>query len=189
MCSKLITQNGRVIAQTSVLPMSAADCNSAVIKDQIAAFDRELIDALGDRAAGIPIGLLPDEVDEREYISYQDDTMLEPVSMPEANEFNHDQYHKFIAARVSLPVGGEMKHGRVVKRKRDDDGLLIGVAHPNPLLDTSLYELEFEDGVTEAFAPNIIAESVFAKVDDEGNEYALIDEIADHEQSICLLQW
>jgi hypothetical protein len=46
----------------------------------------------------------------------------------------------------------------------------------------SLYEVEFDDGVTEAFAASKIAECVYPKVDQEGNEYSLIDEIVDHEQ-------
>jgi hypothetical protein len=69
--------------------------------------------------------------------------MKETSGMPEAVEFNNDAYHKFISAHVYMNVGGEMKHGRVTKRKRDDDGLLIGIAHKFPLLDTSLYEVEF----------------------------------------------
>jgi hypothetical protein len=28
--------------------------------------------------------------------------------MPEADEFDHDTYHYFISARVSLPIGGEV---------------------------------------------------------------------------------
>jgi hypothetical protein len=70
-----------------------------------------------------------------------------------------------------------MKHGRVTKRENDEDGLLIGIAHKNPLLDTSLYEVEFTGGMTEAYAANIIAENIWACADDEGNLYGLIDEI------------
>jgi hypothetical protein len=152
------------------------------VKDQIATFDADLQKALGDRAAGIPIDLMPDEIEEREYVAYHDDTMSSEVTMPEADEFDHNQYHKVIGARVSLPVGGEIKHGKVVKRKRDDDGVLIGIAHPNLLLDTSLYKVEFDDGAKEAFAANIIAENVYAKVDAEENQYSLIDEIVDHKR-------
>jgi hypothetical protein len=91
------------------------DLNNAVVKDQFANFDTELRNALGDCAAGIPIDLLPDEIEETEYVAYQDDMMREEVAMPEVDEFDHDQYHKFIAARVSLPIGGEIKHGKVTK--------------------------------------------------------------------------
>jgi hypothetical protein len=151
--------------------MSAMDLNNAVVKDQIATFGNELKKALGARAVGIPIDLLPDEIKEREYIAYQNNTMPEEVTMAEADEFDHNQYQKFIAARVSLPPGG-----KVVKRKRDDNAVLIVVSHPNPLLDTSLYEVEFVDRAAEAFAANIIAKKVYAKVDAEGNQYSLIDE-------------
>jgi hypothetical protein len=40
------------------------------------------------------------------------------------------------------------------EKKKDDDGMLIGVANTNPLLETSLYEVEFDDGVTKACAAN-----------------------------------
>jgi hypothetical protein len=109
------------------MPISAVDLKNAIVKVQIATVDAVLQRALGDRAARIPIDLMPDEIEERKYVAYHDDTMPTDVTMPEADELEHDQYHKFIAARVSLPVGGESKHGKVVKR--DDDGMLIGVAH------------------------------------------------------------
>jgi hypothetical protein len=59
---------------------------------------------------------------------------------------------------------------------------LIGIAHKNPLLDTSLYEVELNDGGTEEHAANIIAENVYLNGDDDGNEFVLIDEIIDHER-------
>jgi hypothetical protein len=66
MCAKLITQKGRTIARTSVIPMSSVDMNNTVVKQQIAAFDEELKKSLVERAAGIPIDLLPYEIEERE---------------------------------------------------------------------------------------------------------------------------
>jgi hypothetical protein len=107
--------------------------------------------------------------------------MEEPVQMPEADEFNHESYHRFLSAHVCMNVAGEVKHGRVVKRKRDEDGILIGVAHKNPLLDTSLYEVEFTDSMTEAYSANIIAENIWAKTNDKGNLYSL--KIVVHERS------
>jgi hypothetical protein len=50
----------------------------------------------------------------------------------------------------------------------------------NPLLDTSLYDVEFEDGLIESYAANLIAEGIYAQVDDEGYQYDLISEIVDH---------
>lgn len=72
-----------------------------------------------------------------------------------------------------IPVAGELRQGTVVRRRRDDNGKLIGKAHKNPLLDSSMWDVEFIDGVTEAFAANAIAEAIYAQVDDEGNAYII----------------
>ena len=50
----------------------------------------------------------------------------------------------------------------------------------NPILDTRLYEVEFQDGHKALIAANAIAEYLFAQVDDEGNWHALLAEIVDH---------
>lgn len=53
----------------------------------------------------------------------------------------------------------------------DQDGKSVGVpsATNNPLTDTRAYEVEFLDGRTEVLAANIIAENLFAQIDDDGH--------------------
>ena len=43
-----------------------------------------------------------------------------------------------------------MSCSTVKRRKRDSGGHLIGTSHSNPFTDTSLYEVEFDSGETEA---------------------------------------
>ena len=69
---------------------------------------------------------------------------------------------------------------KVKKRRNDKDGLPIGTANENPILDTRMYEVEFQDGRKAFLATNAIAENMFAQVFEEGNRFALLDEIADH---------
>ena len=69
---------------------------------------------------------------------------------------------------------------KVVKRLRDKDGRPIGRASDNPILDTRVYEVEYLDGHREAVAANVIAENLFAQVDDEGNRQVFLKEIIDH---------
>ena len=64
--------------------------------------------------------------------------------------------------------------------KRDADGRPIGRQHPNPLLDTPLYEVEFPDGSTEAITANLIAETLRSQVDNEGRSYLVLTVIVDH---------
>jgi hypothetical protein len=71
---------------------------------------------------------------------------------------------------LALPRdGGEEQFGRVVKRMRDKDGLPIGTTNNNPILDSQLYDAEFQDGYRTSLAANSIAENLFAQIDDEGN--------------------
>ena len=47
-------------------------------------------------------------------------------------------------------------------------------------MDTRIFEVEFPDGYTDAFSTNIIAESLYANTDENGNATGLLDEIIDH---------
>ena len=77
--------------------------------------------------------------------------------------------------------------GRVVKRSRDNDGNPIGRANDNPVLDTRQYVVEFADGMEAELAANVIATSMYAQCDDEGNQYVLFDSITDYRRSASAL--
>ena len=66
---------------------------------------------------------------------------------------------------MDVGSGNEQK-GQVTKCSRGHDGEPIGVAHNNPLFDTREYDVEFTDSSIENYAANIIAENMFAQVDD-----------------------
>ena len=69
---------------------------------------------------------------------------------------------------------------RVTKRLRNANGLPIGVANDNPILDTRMYKVEYPDGFKSSLSANVIAQNMFAQVDDEGNRHVLFDAIIDH---------
>ena len=45
-----------------------------------------------------------------------------------------------------------------------------------------LHEVEFADGTRDKVTANIIAENMYAQIDDHGNQYALLSEIQDHKK-------
>ncbi len=55
-----------------------------------------------------------------------------------------------------------MVQGRVIKRKRDIEGNVIGRAHDNPIVDTRSYVVTFDDGDTSDLTTDLIAESMYA---------------------------
>jgi hypothetical protein len=178
MCLKILTNKGREISQTSVVPMSTEDKNSTVIKEKIEVYDKDLKDSLGKRIEGIA---MIEDYGIPEFVPYEDED-TEPILIPEADDIDIDATHKFIQARVMLPHGGQLATGKVIRGKRDHDGNLIGTGNTNPLLDSSLYDVEFEDGHVEAFSANTIAESIYEQVDEDGHMQLLLDEIIDHKR-------
>jgi hypothetical protein len=57
--------------------------------------------------------------------------------MPDADDFDNDEYHKFISAQVMPPQGDLVVCARVFKRVRKHDGMLIGnKANPHVVLDS-----------------------------------------------------
>ena len=83
---------------------------------------------------------------------------------------------------LALPHGEEAtpQYAKVTNRLRDANGIPIGTADDNPILDTPMYEVEFMDGTKQSLSANYIAENVFTQVDQDGNRQVVLDEIIDY---------
>jgi hypothetical protein len=97
--------------------------------------------------------------------------------MPDADEWEGEAFDKFISAEVLVPKGDMLEHGKVIGRKRDRDGNAIGHGHSNPIMDTRILLVQYDDGHVEEFAAHI-----FAQVYEEGNQFVLLKEIVDHKK-------
>ena len=103
--------------------------------------------------------------------------------IPEADdEFTPDIFEDtYLNMELALDRGGEHPEiARVTKRMKDRDGRPIGTANENPILDTRMYEVEYLDGYKASMAANILAENMFAQVDDHGNRHVMFESIIDH---------
>ena len=69
------------------------------------------------------------------------------------------------------------------RRVLDTLGNPVDRAHAYPLLDTSEYEVELEDGTTDRYFANVIAENLWDMWDVEGNQYEIFKEIIDHRKN------
>ena len=73
-----------------------------------------------------------------------------------------------------------MVNGKVIGRVKDENGVPVGKHDPNPLKNTAVYEVEFEDGQVKEYAANAIAEAIYSQCDAEGWRYTLLDSIVDY---------
>jgi len=122
--------------------------------------------------------LIDEDEDFREEFQriYNDDTAHEADDY--TPEIGDDTY---LNMEVLLPSEDDgPTFAKVTKRLRDADGIPIGVANYNPILDTRVYEVEYMDGRKASLAANAIATNMFAQIDDDGNRFVLLDSIVDH---------
>jgi hypothetical protein len=81
---------------------------------------------------------------------------------------------------LAMPRDGDgPDFAKVTQLLRDKDGLPIGKANNNPILDTRMHEVACSDGHKASLAANALAENMFAQVDIEGNRHVLFQEIVD----------
>ena len=97
------------------------------------------------------------------------------------DQFTPDMYDTYVNMEQALPQGDSLdtRMVRVTKMLKDANGISIGTADDNPLLETRMYEVEYLDGECTSLSANHIAEIFFAQVDNEGNRQVLMKEIID----------
>jgi hypothetical protein len=98
---------------------------------------------------------------------YEDDEV--PASkMPDIddndNDHDVDTYDQYVGAQVRVPIGDEIRSGKVMRRKRELDGTWKGRANANSMLDSRTYEIEFPDGCSDEYTANIIAQTCMLSV-------------------------
>jgi hypothetical protein len=117
------------------------------------------------------------------YDCYEDDEVF-PSKMPYIDDIKEehdvDTYDQYVGAHVRVPIGDEIRSGKVVRRKRELDGTVRGRANTNSMLDTRTYEIEFPDGRSDECTTNVIAENMYAQCDIEGRQYNILEGIIDH---------
>ena len=60
---------------------------------------------------------------------------------------------------------------------KDTNGRPIGVANENPILDSRMYEMKYNDGHTSSLEAILVAENLFAQFDQAGNRFTILDSI------------
>jgi hypothetical protein len=89
----------------------------------------------------------------------------------------------YVNASLMLPHGNSLARGTVIGQKRDARGDPIGNANTNPIMDSRVYRVEFDDGNVCELTANVIAESMYASCDADGNEYILFDSFVDYKSN------
>ena len=187
MCYWILNQRGAVISRSTVQRVINLELSTPPIKDIFDKFDQKIHHKLNlkDRvyAGNKPnpddlVDLMENDEDFREEFA----NVYNDSGIPEEDDYTLEiGDDTYVNMEVTIPRDSDgPEFARVTKRLRDANGIPIGSANDNPILDTRVYEVEFMDGHKASLSANAIVENLFAQVDDEGNRFVLFDAIVDH---------
>ena len=168
---KALKANGKkVVYRSIVCSLSPDKMADEMITKEWARFTESIKKLFGDSFKYEDFSNNP-ELESLETISfqpYEDDERGQPPAIGDNDEADPDTYNQY--------VGAAMMRAKVLGRKRQSDGTLLGKAHSNTILDTRTYEVAFTDGQqTELASNNVITQNMFAQCSgSKGNQYLLL---------------
>ena len=195
----ILTNKGTVVARSTVTKVSEEEKQLQDIKDAMTRFKKNIISILGNYEETI---FEDDNLEsialEQENISFQENTpylheeavVVQNETPDDTNDMLYSESEDwYLGAVVKLKNRGILEEGRIVSRKRTSDGkMLVGKSNPNPILDTRVYNVEFDDGNIEEYTTNLISEALFDQTDEEGYSFGLLKGIIGHRKNSSAIQ-
>jgi hypothetical protein len=173
MVRNILKKNGSVMYRTSVGSLTLDEIQSPTGKKVREEFDMAIEKKFG---ASMDKSDFKDDPDYADFVTptyycYEDDEIYSS-KMPDIDDIKEendiDTYDQYGGAHVWVPIGDEIRSGKVVWHKQEMDETVMGQANANSMLVTRTCEIDFPDGHSDEYTANIIAENMYAQCDIEG---------------------
>ena len=163
----VLKSNGEVLPRRTVRKVNEEELYSDTKNRKRQLFDTIIRDKLGDSMAPMPSPNTQESRDDEEFVVYEDEEE-KPHVIPEIDDNPDDlgeisAYNKMIYAQLQLQHGEIMVGARVKGRKRNALGQEIDTYNENPMMNTMIYEVEFQDDTIKEYAANVIADNIYTK--------------------------
>lgn len=195
LCYWILPSSGRVLARTTVQHVTSDEMDTSETKARMEEFNSSLSTFLGSNGMVTNIEEFHSFINEDEPDPFHDE-MIPTNDSPDLDvivdqsdaERAADTYHGYIGSEVVVPdAAGNRRMARVIRRVRDSVQQDPEAEHINPILDTSVFEVQFPDGSVDRLTANIIAENLFSQIDEHGRHYQIIQEIVEHKKDASAL--
>eukprot|EP00536_Pseudo-nitzschia_multiseries_P017224 jgi/Psemu1/49913/gm1.49913_g len=174
------------ISTNSIRPVKEFEWRDCDVLRRMEAIDKSIESKIGDEGKDSASFFqenypeTPEELFDEQPVR-SSDLKLE-MAEPEASVEDIDEFDEYLGNEVIIERNDERLRCIVKDRVPDLQNQPIGVRNENSILDTRLYKLQLPDGTIEEYTANIVAESLYSSVDDDGRMFTLLDELIDHEQ-------
>ena len=184
----VLTQKGNIISHTTSSQVTNLETQVDCTKSRLQEFDTAITDRLNDEAHIIIEGGKSQPYDWSDHPFNDDFDFIDEFQSVVSNneikeadeEFTDDTYDdRYLNMELAVPRGDNPnpQYAKVTEWLRDADGIPIGTANENPILDSCMYEVEYRDGTKASLVANYIAENLIAQIDQAGNRHVLLDEL------------
>ena len=192
MAQWILKENGKVVPRRTLRRLTPAELapSNEVEIDKRSNFTTLICAALGD-SISLPQAPLPELRENLWDLEPYSDNSEVPLDIPEADFVDatgkpllqQSFTDTLINTEVLLTAGDSAAIAKVMRRCVDDEGKVMGNYDLNPLLNMMMYECEFGDGTTKAYAANTIASNIYQESDADGYSNLLLYHIIDHKRS------
>jgi hypothetical protein len=157
MTRKILKKNGMVMNRSSVISRTLHEIQPPTELKERQKFDTEIEEKSGP---AMNRNDFEDDPDYADFVTptfdcYEDDE-VPPSKMPDIDDIKEehdvDTYDQYVGAHVRVPIGNEIKSGKVIWRNT-----VRRRANSKPMLDTRNYKIQFPDGRSDESTPNVIA--------------------------------
>ena len=130
MCYWVLAKNAQELVRSTVMPISDNELRDPTLIKRLAEFDTDIEIKLGMFDPGTTIGDSPEGTIANTFTQDEDVEVFHPLEPDptafEIGEIGEDLYDHYIASEVILPQGENHITARVIARKQDVDGALVG---------------------------------------------------------------
>jgi hypothetical protein len=188
----VLTEKGTIIPRRTLRPLTEEEIRQPIMQCRKKAFLQMVRTKFGDSMHAVAQdGIVEDNDDASiDYVPYEDEVEI-PRTIPESEvlDYNgkpinmHSITDQLVGLELNLPQGEVMLPAKVIGVSMDDDGKVIGNPNENPILNTTLYDVQFSDGMIKSYAANTIAENVYNMVNEDGQSETIFDGIISHKKN------
>jgi hypothetical protein len=177
LCYWIINEKAQVLARTTVQHVPFLDQQDIDIQRKVDKFEEALRAQLDDTNYTDKSQALQCVQD----IDIGNDEIEERMALPQ-DDYTDEAFDVYIGAELLTTYLGDFHYAKVTKWVYDQFGDPVGSRNDDPRLDTRMYEIVMDDGAIAEYTANMIAENLYAQIDEEGKRHLIFKDIVDHRQ-------